>query len=469
MHYFLTSILFFMTVFSFAQNTSERKMTPERKAELESALEQMHQDQFFNGALLLAENGKVVFEKTLGIANVETGELLQSNSSYRLASVSKQFIGTAIVILKEAGRVDYEDDIRKFLPELPYEGVTVRHLLHHTGGLPDYMDLFEKYWDIGKMSPDKMIASNEDLVKLFAEQQPEIDFQPGEKYEYSNTGYVLLGSIIERVSKQSIHDFLYENIFQPAGMTNTRAFQPNVDFGIKNRVYGFDQVDEKQTEMNDHNYLNGMVGDGGIYASARDLLAWDQALKTDTLVSAHGLRTAYTSGVLNDGTLTDYGFGWSIKYDENGNVIEVSHGGSWVGFRTYIVRSLQYDQTLILLTNNTDNELWRVVRIAANIWKGEAYKLPEKKIAIELSEAALKQYAGVYEFDPDFSITITVDAGKIFAQATGQGKFELFPSSEHEFFLKVVDASVTFNQDDEGKIESMTLHQGGDETAKKVK
>jgi len=457
-----------MTTSIFAQKNSERKMTPERKQELESALQQLHKRQLFNGTLLLAEDGEIVFEKTLGIANTSTGEQLHNNSCYRLASVSKQFVAMGIMILEEQGKLKYDDNIQKFFPELSYEGITVRHLLHHTGGLPDYMSLFEEHWDKEKASEEKKIASNENMIKLFAEQKPKIDFQPGEKYEYSNTGYVLLGSIIERVSKQSIHDFLYENVFKVAGMTNTRAFKANGDFGIENRVYGFVQVEQDETEMNDHHYLNGMVGDGGIYATAQDLLAWDRALKSEKLVKTQSLRTAYTSGILNDGTLTDYGFGWGVKYDENGNTIDVSHGGSWVGFRTFIGRDLSDDRTLILLTNNSDNQIGRTVKIAGNIWKGENYELPKENVAIELSAKTLKQYIGVYELDPNFKITITVEEDQIFAQATGQGKFELFPSSENEFFLKVIEAAVTFNKDTEGKVESMTLHQGGDHLAKKV-
>ncbi|MEN0046722.1 MAG: serine hydrolase domain-containing protein, partial [Bacteroidota bacterium] len=188
MHYLSFTLILLMTTTSiFAQDNLKRKMTTERKVRLTSALQQLHERQLFNGTLLLAENGEIVFEKTLGLANIETGEQLQSNSCYRLASVSKQFIGAAIMLLEEGGKLGYEDDIQKFFPELPYKGITVRHLLHHTGGLPDYMGFFENYWDIGKMTPDKMTASNKDLVKLFAEQQPKIDFQPGEKYEYSNT------------------------------------------------------------------------------------------------------------------------------------------------------------------------------------------------------------------------------------------------------------------------------------------
>ncbi|MEL6718764.1 MAG: serine hydrolase [Bacteroidota bacterium] len=458
-----------MTIPGFSQqNDIQKALTPDRAKELESALQQMYERQQFNGTLLLAEEGEIVFEKVLGISNINTGEPLQSNSSYRLASVSKQFIAMGIMILAEKGKLSYEDDIQTFFPELPYKGITVRHLLHHTGGLTDYMDLFVEHWDTEQELEDRQIAYNEDMVKLFAEHQPKIDFEGGEKYEYSNTGYVLLGSIIERVSKQSIHDFMYENVFQVAGMTNTRAFKAEGDFGIKNRVYGFIQVDENETEMNDHNFLNGMVGDGGIYATAQDLLAWDRALKTEKLVSQQTLRTAFTSGVLNDGSSTGYGFGWGVVYDDNGNTKQVSHGGSWVGFRTFIGRDLKDDRTLILLTNNSDNQMSRIVKIATNIWKGEDYELPEEKIAIELAPEVMKQYVGVYELAPGFNITITVEDDRMFGQPTGQGKLELFPSSETEFFLRVVDASVTFNKNAVGEVESMTLHQGGDQVGKKI-
>jgi len=450
-----------------AQDTP--KMTDQKVKELDQVLETLHERQLFNGTLLLAEEGKPVFEKTIGIANIETNEAIKPNASYRLASVSKQFVAMGIMVLAERGKLDYDDDIRKHLPELTYEGVTIRHLLHHTGGLTDYMDLFSEHWDTEKDFEERKIAGNADLVKLYAEKKPEIDFKPGEKYEYSNTGYVLLGSIIERASGERAHDFLYENVFQPAGMTNTRAFKANQDFGVKDRVYGFDYNEEGEPEANDHNFLNGMIGDGGIYASADDLLSWSNALNTEKIVKKETLKTAFTSGKTNDGTLTNYGFGWSMERDEAGNLTEVSHGGSWVGFRTYIVRALDSKRTYILLTNNTDNNIGRTLRIISKIWKGEPYELPKEKIEIELPVETLKQYIGVYELEPEFTLTFTVEGERLFVQATGQGKFEIFPMSENEFFLKVVDASVTFNKDEKGEVVSLTLHQGRDVEAKKVK
>jgi CubicO group peptidase (beta-lactamase class C family) len=155
---------------------------------------------------------------------------------------------------------------------LKYEDVTIRNLLNHTGGLPDYMDLFEKNWDTETPIDDRKTAFNADMVAMYAKMMPPIDFKPGDKYAYSNTGYILLGEIIERASGVPIRDFLQKNILDKAGMTNAQAFSPTDEFTVKNRVYGFSYSSDGQGfEENDWTFLNGMIGDGGIYASAPDI------------------------------------------------------------------------------------------------------------------------------------------------------------------------------------------------------
>lgn len=567
--------------FSICYAQDQMTSIKEKTELLDAALEKLNANQQFNGTLLIAEKGKVVYEKIKGIANVKSEEPLKASSSYRLASVSKQFIGMGIMVLQEAGKLDYEDDIQTVIPELPYKGITIRNLLNHTGGLPDYMGLFEENWDTSTPMEDRKVAYNKDVVALMAKLKPEISFQPNEKFEYSNTGYVLLGEIIERVSGKPVQDFLYEAIFKPAGMTNTRAFRYPGDFGVKDRVYGFTYT---QMEENDHTFLNGMVGDGGIYATAADLLAWSNALNTEKLVKQTTLEEAFKPVNLSNGGVSKYGFGWGLGIDDEGNLKAVSHSGGWVGFRTYIHRDLEKDKTLIVLTNHSSRNLGDVIRIAQNIWAGKDYELPkipvsrhlaqviaakgeayaleayqqaklqfademafnenhlnelgynylskdqieaaiqvflinvmafpkssnvydsageaylkkgDKELAklyytkafqmdpsndnaqkiladlgvdtealspkLKLTPEELERYVGVYEIVPAFKIEITVQEDRIFAQATGQGPAEIFPMSQDKFFLKVVNAQLSFSTGADGKIERLTLHQNGAE------
>ncbi len=447
---------------------------------LDELLEKMHDNHQFNGAVLLAEDGKTVYEKSLGVANINDGRKLTPASSFRLASVSKQFTAMGIMLLQEAGKLNYDDDIRKHVPELPYEGITIRHLLNHTGGLADYMALFEKKWNPEKPEPDRATAFNSDLVELFAKHKPDIGFKPGERFEYSNTGYVLLAVIIERVSEQPIKQFLNDRIFVPLEMNHTSAFSPGDDFVLPQRVYGFSwTVDGKSHEDNDWNFLNGMIGDGGIYASVRDLLKWDQALYGEKLIKQATLEQAFTTGKTNDGEETGYGFGWAIE-SANGKPVRVVHGGGWVGFRTSIERNLRDKQTTIVLTNHSSNHLGVILAAVEKIKKGESVKPPEPgtfgdrdedvEDAVELSAETLEAYMGQFELTPDFVITITRSEKQLFGQATGQPQFQLRSLTETKFKVIGVDAQLTFNKSANGRIDSVTLHQGGfDQKADRIK
>ncbi|QEG22873.1 serine hydrolase domain-containing protein [Mariniblastus fucicola] len=338
-----------------------KSFEPESLEKFSKRLDRAFENRLFSGTVLIAVDGKIVFEKSVGFANIDDETPFAENSSFRLASVSKQFVAMGIMQLKEDGKLDFDDDITKYLPTLPYKGVTIRHLLNHTGGLTDYMDLFRNHWDTDAENDERKTAFNHDMIALYAEHKPDPDFEPGERYAYSNTGYVLLGSIIESVSGHSIHDFLKQRIFDPVGMTDSHAFSPDEQkFDPANRVFGFAWQGTSHV-ANDWNYLNGMVGDGGIYASARDLLKWDQALYGEKLVSRKTLTEAFTPGKLNNGDQTDYGFGWMVERSADDG-LTVSHGGHWVGFQTSILRGIDRKLTVILLSNNSTQHLDQITR-----------------------------------------------------------------------------------------------------------
>jgi CubicO group peptidase (beta-lactamase class C family) len=332
------------------------QLHPDDLTDFSERLDRAHQRKKFSGTVLIAVDGKIVLEKSVGYANIKSKSPLQDNSSFRLASVSKQFTAMGIMILKDDGKLDFDDEITKHLPELPYTGVTIRHLIHHTGGLPSYIGLMERHWDKGSKGSDKKTAFNQDVVDMLAKRKPQPDFSPGDQYEYSNTGYVLLGSIIEKASGMAIHEFFKKRIFEPLEMNDSHVFRPTDDFKPASRVFGFAYGGPGEFEENDHNFLNGMVGDGGIYASARDLLKWDQGLGSGKLVKAATLKEAYTSGKTNDGSKTGYGFGVLIDHSKN-HGMTISHDGAWVGFRTSITRQPDRKLTVIILSNNTTTQL----------------------------------------------------------------------------------------------------------------
>ena len=440
----------------------------DRISRIDSLFTAMHAKGQFNGNVLIAEKGNPVYKKSFGLRNEETREALDENSIFDLASVSKQFTAMAVVMLEEKGKLKYDDKLSKFFPELGYyKDVTVRHLLNHTGGLPDYMELMDKQWD------HNHIATNKDIISMMATYKPAMVFPAGTKYEYSNTGYALLASIIEKASGMSYADFLKKNIFVPLKMDNTlvytRRYAPKE---IKNYAYGYitDFTGKKvlpdnfsQTKM--VVWLDGIVGDGTVNSTTTDLLRWDRALYADKLISKKSRELIFSIPHLPNGEKTDYGFGWMIDVTEDFGKI-AQHSGGWPGYSTYIERQMDNDKTIIVLRNN-DTE----TRIPVNTVRRLLYELPlnVKRKEVAVSEEIMKSYVGEYELAPGYVMQITYDNG-LKTQLPGQQRFELFPETETKFFLKVVDAQLEFFKDDSGNIERVVLYQNGREMpAKKRK
>ncbi|WP_338877090.1 serine hydrolase [Spirosoma sp. SC4-14] len=342
-----------------AQRVSDRLKT------LDSVLTVLHQQAMFNGVVLVAENGKIRYAKALGTANVATHEPLTTASAFNLASVSKQFIAMMIMQLQERGKLSYDKPVQTYLPKFPYETISVRDLLNHTSGLPEYFDLAQRY--LGPLDT----LTNDGMLQLLHQYKPPLVFQPGDRWEYCNTGYVVLGSLIASVSGMSVENFFDQQIARPLKLKHTYVYYHNSHTTPRNRVFGFKRENGKNWP-DDLIRLDGVVGDGNVYASAEDLLAWDQALYTEKLVKATTLRDAFTPTKLNDGSTYPYGFGWMIE--NNGKVL--MHTGSWVGFRTLIVRYTDKKQTLIVLTNGAN----AAGRISWEILEGKQTQLPATQL-----------------------------------------------------------------------------------------
>jgi CubicO group peptidase (beta-lactamase class C family) len=306
----------------------------------------------FSGVVLVAEKGKPVYYKAAGYREFAKKIPLRNTDIFELASVSKQFTAMVIMMLKEKGLLEYDDLVQKYL-EIPYKGITIRHLLTHTNGLPDYQQIMDTHWDKTK------VASNKEILEYLNRYAPPKLFEPGEKYEYSNTGYVLLASIAEKASGLDFIDLCRKWIFDPLRMKQTRIRTLAEKAAVTNFAIGHIYVPEKQQYVRadsfpSSNYtiwLGNRKGPGRISSTAADLLKWDQALYTNKLINQPTLREAFTPMKINDGSLSNYGFGWMLP-DDMGTGKIVMHTGDNPGYKTQIIRCLDKQQTIILLCNN---------------------------------------------------------------------------------------------------------------------
>jgi CubicO group peptidase (beta-lactamase class C family) len=327
-------------------------------ASIDSVMNSVVDTARFNGNVLVARNGEIVYQKSFGASNFYTSEMLNDSSVFELASVSKAFTAMAIMMLKEKGKLSYEDDVRRYIPELPYEGMTIRHFLTHTSGIGEYEQLLlEEGWE--GWDPKK-IATNDDIIAAFAKQKPPVLFKPGEKWEYSNTAYALLATIVQRVSGKSFGEFLSENIFVPLDMKHSRIYKTRRSGEVlPNYAYGFLYRNNKYVlpdSLKDYHYvyaLDGIEGDGVINSTTGDLFKWDKALYADKLVSKATLEEAFTPATVEGDTVHHYGFGWFIENDPTLGKI-VRHTGSWPGYRNLIMRFVDRGDCIIVLTN-TEN------------------------------------------------------------------------------------------------------------------
>jgi len=312
-------------------------------------------------AIIVIQDGRVLQKSAYGMADIENGVPFETDTSTRLGSVSKQFTAMAIMILEEEGRLDYDDPITHFLPELSRfgDGITIRNLLNHTGGLPDYYDVMVEITGVER-------PLTRHALDTYAKWGEPL-FAPGERYEYSNPGYELLALIAERASGEVFGDFVEERIFAELGMTNSVVLDDRHP-QLAKRAYGY-RIDGDGFAPNDDDPLNYIIGSGGVYSTVEDLYRWDQALYGENLVSKTTLAQAFSPTRLNSGELYPYGFGW--RFDEHLGHRRIGHGGSWVGFRTFIGRYVDDRFSVIVVTNLAEAEPESIADTIAAIYLAE--------------------------------------------------------------------------------------------------
>jgi CubicO group peptidase (beta-lactamase class C family) len=358
---FLTSALLVCCASAFG-------VTAERANEIGKLMSTLHERGQFNGAILVAEQGKIIYRGAFGKANFQTGADFTPETPSNIGSITKQFTAMSIMILEDRKKLSFDDPVSKYAPEFAHSAhfskVTLRHLLTHTSGMPDYGDLAI---DDSRLDQKGLIAA---LLK-----KEDALWAPGLRYRYSNPGYVLLAIVVERVSGRRFADFLKQEIFKPVGMSSTFVFDGPGKKPAQTAV-GYDQFGGT-----DDGTPTAIPGDGGLYSTVDDLFKWDQALYTGKLVPQSTLNEAFTAGKVQEGS-SSYGFGWNVV--EEGRNKYLWHQGNQAGFRAFIERRLTNRVTVIMLTNCGNSKRQAMNAAIQNILSGKSYVLPEQSGAPKL-------------------------------------------------------------------------------------
>jgi len=423
-------------------------------AKLDSLVSTYARLERFNGSVLVAKNGTILLNKGYGYRNAGDNVLNNAQTIFQLGSITKQFTSAIILKLQEEKKLSVSDKLSKFFPDYPKgDSITIRELLSHTSGIFNYTsDAFFMSNEITKP------ASREKMMALF-ENKP-LDFSPGTSWRYSNSGYLMLGYIIEKVTKMPYEEVVRKYIFTPLHMTHS----------------GFDFTHLKSNDKAvGYFHLAGNEGPaapivdstvsfsaGAIYSTTGDLYLWSQALEHNTVLSKARQEAAYTP------VRDNYGYGWGIDSIEGKR--RVGHSGAIPGFLTIISRVPEDDVCIVLLSNATNTSLSDISKNIYAILYNKAYELPKETVAIKLPEETLKQYEGEYELKPGFTVVIKVSGDGLEATPTGQSPKMIYPEKEDFFFEKAEDIQVEFTKNDQKKVDGFILHQGGAKMpAKKIK
>jgi CubicO group peptidase (beta-lactamase class C family) len=402
----------------------------------------------FSGTILLARKGTPIVAKGYGLANAEWDIPNTPRTKFRLGSITKQFTSMAVMQLQQQGRLKVQDPICQYLAPCPdaWKAITIHHLLTHTSGIPSYTN--PPSYPATMMVPktvDQMVAGFRDLP---------LEFEPGSQFKYDNSGYFLLGVLVEKVTGQTYERVLRDQIFTPLGMRDSGY--DNTAQILSMRASGYSR---QGADVTNAPYLDMVqpFAAGALYSTVEDLLKWDQALYTEQLLPAAAKSAMFTP------FKGDYAYGWQAPAPspQTFGRKQLAHGGGINGFSTMIIRLPDENVTSLVLSNVQQAQTSRIARDLLAILFGQPYQVPVVRTVAKVDPKLYDAYVGQYQLAPTFILTVTREGDRLMTQATGQGKLELVPESDTKFFLKVVDAQITFVKDDSGKVTHLILHQGG--------
>jgi len=320
--------------------------------QIDAFMKHLHQVSGFNGNVLVAKKGKIIYENSFGWANYPHMDSLNLNSQFELASISKTFTSVAILQLWEQGKIKLDQDVRDFFPNFPYEGVTIRLLLCHRSGMMNYVyfadDIYRK-----EHRDQRKGMTNTEAMNLIAQYKPARYLPPNKKYHYNNSNFMVLGSIIEKVTGMRYSQYMMEHVFKPAGLKHTNVYSKAEYDKIPTKVMGHDRNSWKYSVA--QNFLDGPVGDKGVYSTVGDLFLYDRALRAGLLIKKSTQDSAYLDRNPMQNGHFNYGYGWHL-FEAPGQKV-VYHTGWWHGFRHIFLRDMKNDVTIVLLGNMVNGSL----------------------------------------------------------------------------------------------------------------
>jgi len=430
---------------------------PEFKSLVDNIFKSATKERCPGAAVLVSRDGEIIYENAFGYADVGNEVPVTTETKFRIGSITKQFTAAAILKLQEEGKINVNDSLSAFIPDFPRGNeVTIHHLLTHTSGIHSFTNRpdFMKYATM-HISPEDMIDTIKNL---------EYDFDPGESYLYNNSGYYILGYIIEKVSGKEYGEYLKETFFDPLGMKNTGVHGPLLLLDNEATGYSYEAGTLKKAINWD---MTNAGGAGALYSTVKDLYIWNEALFNGKVLTDASLEAAFTPVVLNNNKKPEgmeYGYGWMFYKIRGSNF--TAHGGGLHGFLSFLSRQPENNITIAVLCNSTPPPEGINPGSNANLiaeyfmWK-DMEKQSSYSTDTSVKASILKDYTGRYNYGRGAVLIVTLENNSLYAQLTGQSKYQIFPSSENEFHWKVVEACIKFIRDENGKVTHAIHSQGG--------
>jgi CubicO group peptidase (beta-lactamase class C family) len=432
-------LLLFILIVEFSSSSAQSI-----SAKMDSLLTAYNNQYKFNGVVLVVKGGNVLLKKGYGYKDYANKKVIDPNGIFQIGSITKQFTSTVILRLYEQGKLDVKDKLIKYIPDFPRGNeITLENLLTHTSGIYNYTN------DNKFMNIESLLHVELERMISMMKSKP-LEFQPGTKFSYSNSNYILLGYIIQKVTGKPYEQVVHEYIFNPLGMTHSGFDFKNLK--DTNKVVGYLAFDKSLQVIAPIVDSSASFAAGAMYSTLDDLYKWDRGLYGNKVVSQSSLEKAYTP------KLNKYGYGWFIDSIKGKRIL--THNGGIFGFTADFVRIPADDVCIIVLCNEGEN-LTPITKGLKNILYDLPYELPAERKSIQLPEEELKEYVGEYWVSETIKVNITLEAGQLKVQLTGQPKVELFAQRKDLFFIKVVDAQLEFKRDSAGKLQKVVIYQGG--------